>query len=326
MIKIKNVNKYFGDLQVLKDINIQIEDGEVFGLVGSSGVGKSTLLNCLIGLEKYQEGSICIDGVEVEKLSEKELRNFRRGVGMIFQNFSLVGRKTVYQNIALPMECWHVPKEEIRERVIELARLVGIEDKLSERPSALSGGQKQRVAIARALTMNPRYILCDECTSALDPKTTTSILRLLERIRREMGITIIVVTHEMAVVQQICRRMAILEKGRVSMIGDTQDMFLQRPPALMKLLGEENDIEEQEETADRARITFNAPAEGNGQKILWELGQKLQRQYLLEDMQSFDFPDGRCLEITISIDREDRETCRQCLSEYGIKYRSISEE
>ena len=317
MIEIKRVNKYFEDLQVLKDINIRIEDNEVFGIVGPSGVGKSTLLNCLIGLEKYQEGSIVIDDIRVEELSEKELRNFRRNMGMIFQNFSLVGRKTVYQNIALPMECWRIPKEEIKKRVTELAELVGIQDKLSDRPAALSGGQKQRVAIARALTLNPRYILCDECTSALDPKTTTSILKLLERIRKEMDITIIVVTHEMAVVQQICRRMAVLDGGRVSMIGDTQDMFLQRPKALMKLLGEQDEIQ----AGDGVNITFSLPVSREAKNLIWELGQRLERQYLLQNMQSYDFPDGRCLEITIGIDPEDRDACCQCLSDYGIKYR-----
>ena len=208
-------------------------------------------------------------------------------------------------------------KEEIKKRVTELAELVGIQDKLSDRPAALSGGQKQRVAIARALTMNPRYILCDECTSALDPKTTTSILKLLERIRKEMDITIIVVTHEMAVVQQICRRMAVLDGGRVSMIGDTQDMFLQRPKALMKLLGEQDEIQ----AGDGVNITFSLPVSREAKNLLWELGQRLERQYLLQNMQSYDFPDGRCLEITIGIDPEDRDACCQCLSDYGIKYR-----
>ena len=326
MIEIKQVNKYFGDLQVLRDIDIRIEDNEVFGLVGPSGAGKSTLLNCLIGLEKYQEGSIVIDEIKLEELSEQELRTFRRNMGMIFQNFSLVGRKNVYQNIALPMECWRVPEEQIRKRVTELAELVGIEDKLKERPASLSGGQKQRVAIARALTMNPRYILCDECTSALDPKTTTSILRLLERIRREMDITVVVVTHEMSVVQQICRRMAILDEGSVSLIGDTQDMFFRRPAALKKLLGEKEEDARSGDRNDGRRITFNVPSQGEGKRILWALGQKLKEEYLLQNVQSYDFPDGRCWEITVSVSREDCGACCRCLSAHGIKYRSTGGE
>ena len=211
VIEILNVNKSFKNTDVLTDVNLTIQDNEVFGLVGPSGVGKSTLLNCLIGLEKYQSGSICIDGVRLEELNELEIRKFRKNMGMIFQNFSLIGRKDIFHNISLPMECWNYSKTDIKNRVEELAELIGIQDKLKNRPSELSGGQKQRVAIARALTMNPRYLLCDECTSSLDPKSTSSILELLKSLQEQFQITIIVVTHEMAVVQNLCNKMAILE-------------------------------------------------------------------------------------------------------------------
>ena len=238
MIELVNVNKSFKNVEVLNDITFNICDNEIFGLVGQSGVGKSTLLNCLIGLESYQSGSIEIDGVKLETLSECDMRKFRKNMGMIFQNFSLIGRKDVFRNIALPMECWNYSKAEIKNRVEELAELVGMKDKLKSRPYELSGGQKQRVAIARALTMNPKYLLCDECTSALDPKSTASILELLKDLQNQFKITIIVVTHEMSVIQNLCQRMAILEKGRVSLIGGVDEIFKEKPKQLKNLLGE----------------------------------------------------------------------------------------
>lgn len=237
MIEIERVNQSFQNTQVLNNIDLTIHDNEIFGLVGPSGVGKSTLLNCLAGLEAYQSGSIRVDGVQLETLNELEMRQFRRNIGMIFQNFSLVGRKDVFRNIALPMECWNYSKAEIKSRVEELAELTGIQDKLKNRPNELSGGQKQRVAIARALSMNPKYLFCDECTSALDPKSTAAILDLLKDLQKKFNITIIVVTHEMQVVQSICSRMAILDKGQVSLTGDVQEIFEKKPDQLRKLIG-----------------------------------------------------------------------------------------
>ena len=240
MIELVGVNKSFNNIPVLKDINLTIQDNEIFGLVGPSGVGKSTLLNCLIGLEKYQTGSISIDGVRLETLNDLKMRQFRKNMGMIFQNFSLIGRKDAFHNIALPMECWNYSKTEIKERVEELAELTGIKDKLKSRPAELSGGQKQRVAIARALAMNPKYLLCDECTSALDPKSTAAILDLLKDLQEQFEITIIVVTHEMSVVQNMCKRMAILESGKISLLGEVQEIFRNKPEQLKALIGEDD--------------------------------------------------------------------------------------
>lgn len=240
MIELTGVNKSFEDEMVLRDINLSIKDNEIFGLVGPSGVGKSTLLNCLIGLETYQTGSISIDDVKLESLTDLQMRQFRKNMGMIFQNFSLIGRKDVFHNISLPMECWKYSKIEIKERVEELAELTEIQDKLKSRPSELSGGQKQRVAIARALTMNPRYLLCDECTSALDPKSTAAILDLLKDLQKHFGITIVVVTHEMSVVQNLCNRMAILDAGKVSLVGNVQEIFKNKPEQLKALIGEDD--------------------------------------------------------------------------------------
>lgn len=240
LIEIRNVNKYFGDTQVLKDINITIKDGEIFGIIGHSGAGKSTLLRCINRLEDFSSGQVLIDGTDVGKLNENDLRDLRKKLGMIFQHFSLLERRTVFENVALPMECFGYSNDQIKTRVEELLDLVGILDKKDDKPRNLSGGQKQRVAIARALTMNPKVLLCDEATSALDPKTTKSILELLRQISGKLGITIIMVTHQMEVIKQICTRTAIMDAGRVVEMGDTEEVFLKSNKAIRKLLGEEN--------------------------------------------------------------------------------------
>ena len=221
MIEIKHLHKVWDNDKtvVLKDISVTIQDGEIYALVGRSGAGKSTLLRCINGLTDYQSGSLRVDGREIKGLGEKEIRNLRRRIGMIFQQFSLLERETVYNNVALPMKCWKYPKAGIDKKVRELLDLVGLSDKAGVRPRNLSGGQKQRVAIARALTMEPNILLCDEATSALDPKTTLSILDLLKEINRKIGITIVVVTHQMEVVRKICRRACIMEHGEVAVQG-----------------------------------------------------------------------------------------------------------
>ena len=239
MIEIKEVNKFYGQNQVLTDINLKINDGEIFGIIGHSGAGKSTILRCINRLESFDSGSIYVNGQDVANLDEKSLRNLRKDLGMIFQHFSLLERKTVFENVALPMECFKYSKEEIKTRVEELLDLVGILDKKDVKPRNLSGGQKQRVAIARALTMNPSVLLCDEATSALDPKTTKSILDLLQEINQKLGITIIIVTHQMEVIKQVCTRTAIMDAGKVLEVGDTQEIFLKNNKPLRKLLGEE---------------------------------------------------------------------------------------
>lgn len=241
LIEIKNLRKVWEDdgTDVLRDINLTIEDGDIYALVGRSGAGKSTLLRCINGLTSYQEGSLTVDGCEIKDLSDKELREFRRHVGMIFQQFSLLERQTVYQNVALPMQCWKYSKEEIDKKVRELLELVGLADKMNAKPRNLSGGQKQRVAIARALTMDPKILLCDEATSALDPKTTNSILDLLMEINEKIGITIVIVTHQMEVVRRACNKACILEHGLIADEGTVRDIFIKQPQSLRRLLGEE---------------------------------------------------------------------------------------
>lgn len=315
MIAIENLSKSYGDTHVLKNINIRIEDGDIFGLVGESGVGKSTLLGCLNGLENYQAGRVMVDDVQIDKLSEKELRVFRKKMGMIFQNFSLVQRKSVFKNIAMPMECWGVPKNEIEEKVHELAELVGIEDKLNSRPAQLSGGQKQRVAIARALTMDPRYLLCDECTSALDPKMTLSILELLADIREKMGITIVMVTHEMSVVQQVCDKIAVLDQGEVALTGNVSELFMKKPIQLKKFLGMD-----QEQAYEGRNISLLLDSNRSDTPFLCDLYEKTHVPFNLVDSQFFDFRGEKRCSIVVNVSDENLDTVCRYLRGLEIDY------
>ena len=236
MIEVKGLDKKFGELQVLNDISLNVERGDVFGIVGHSGAGKSTLLRCLNGLESYNGGSVKVMGQEVCELDDHKLKELRREMGMIFQNFSLMNRKNVYENIMFPLEVWGIPKKDAEKRVLDLLDLVGLTEKKNEKIRNLSGGQKQRIGIARALALEPKILLCDEATSALDPKTTISILELLMDINKKLGVTIIVVTHQMEVVKMICNKVVILDGGRIVASGDTDSLFLAPGEELRKLI------------------------------------------------------------------------------------------
>lgn len=236
MIEVKGLGKKFGELKVLDDISLKVERGDVFGIVGHSGAGKSTLLRCLNGLEGYSEGSVKVMGQEVCELDDHKLKELRREMGMIFQNFNLMNRKNVYENVMFPLEVWGVPKKEAEKRVLDLLDLVGLAEKKKEKIRNLSGGQKQRIGIARALALEPKILLCDEATSALDPKTTISILELLMDINKKLGVTIIVVTHQMEVVKMICNKVVILDGGRIVASGDTDKLFLAPGEELRKLI------------------------------------------------------------------------------------------
>ena len=238
MINIKNLNKYYSNTKVLNNISIDIKKGEIFAIVGHSGAGKSTLLRCINGLEDYADGILLVNNKEIKNLKKDELRKFRKNIGMIFQHFSLIQRKTVFENISLPMQLWGYKKEEISKKVNDLLALVGLEEKKDAYPSQLSGGQKQRVAIARALTLNPEVLLSDEATSALDPNTTTSILNLLKEINEKLNITIVIVTHEMEVVKQIAQKALLLEHGNIIGFDDTEELFLKPDIKMKEFLGE----------------------------------------------------------------------------------------
>lgn len=230
MIKIDNLSKEFqtsnGKFEALKNINLTIEDGDIFGIIGLSGAGKSTLVRCMNLLEKPTEGNVFLDEEKLNNLSPKALREKRRKIGMIFQQFNLLNQRTALKNVCYPLEIAGVTKKEAIAKAEELLSLVGMSDKKNSYPSQLSGGQKQRVAIARALATDPRVLLCDEATSALDPDTTNSILELLKNINEKMGVTIVIITHEMSIVEKICNKMAILDSGEIVESGDVSEIFL----------------------------------------------------------------------------------------------------
>lgn len=229
IIRFRGLGKTFhtknGEVTALRGIEFDIYAGEIFGIIGMSGAGKSTLVRCINFLERPTQGTVIFDGKDMGSLRPKELRQTRRSMGMIFQQFNLLMQKTAFDNVCFPMQIAGVPKAEAHARAAELLRVVGLEERAQSYPAQLSGGQKQRVAIARALATNPKVLLCDEATSALDPTTTTSILALLKDINQRMGITIVVITHEMSVVEEICSRVAIIDDSRIAEIGKIEDIF-----------------------------------------------------------------------------------------------------
>lgn len=270
MINVTNVDKFFLTEHILKSINLEIKQGEIFGLVGHSGAGKSTLLRCINGLESYDNGSVVVMGKEVKTLKNRELREFRKDLGMIFQHFSLLERKNVYDNIALPLQVWGYDKKQIKEIVEKLLKIVHLEDKIYSKPKELSGGQKQRVAIARALALEPKILLCDEATSALDPNTTKSILALLREINETLGITIVIVTHQMEVVREVCNRVAILDAGVVVAQGEVHELFLKQPKSLKNLISEEEIL-----PPEGTNIKIYFPKEISGQSIITSMAREL---------------------------------------------------
>ena len=229
MIELRNLSKHFitsdGPVDALKHVNLTINNGDIYGIIGMSGAGKSTLVRCINMLERPTEGSVLLDGRDLGSMTKKELREVRHSVTMIFQGFNLLMQRTCLKNIMLPLQLSHVPRAKAEARARELLTLVGLPGKAGAYPAQLSGGQQQRVAIARALATDPKVLLCDEATSALDPKTTHAILELIRDINRKLGITVIVITHQMSVVQEICNRVAILENGTVVEEGEVSQVF-----------------------------------------------------------------------------------------------------
>ena len=240
MIELRNLNKTFhtqdGALTALDDINLTVQDGEIFGIIGLSGAGKSTLVRCMNLLERPTHGEVLVDGQDLMKLSPAGLREVRRNIGMIFQSYNLLEQRTVLRNVLYPLELTHEDRRTARTRAMQLLELVGLADRASAYPAQLSGGQKQRGAIARALATNPHYLLCDEATSALDPTTTDSILALLQTINRTLGVTVVVITHEMAVVDRICHRVAVIDNSRIVEMGAVDAIFANPRSAIAREL------------------------------------------------------------------------------------------
>ncbi len=263
MIELQHLTKRFaskaGTLVALEDINLTIADGDIFGIIGMSGAGKSTLVRCINMLERPDDGSVVVNGRRMQDLAPKELRLARREIAMIFQQFNLLMQRNCLKNVCFPMELAGVPKEKAEARAKELLALVGLPDKAESYPAQLSGGQKQRVAIARALATDPKVLLCDEATSALDPNTTHAILQLIQNINRELGITVVVITHQMSVVEQICRNVAILDAGRVVEQGAVSEIFSNpKTPAARRLVFPAGALQAELPTGRRVvRVAFN---------------------------------------------------------------------
>jgi len=264
MIEIKNLYKTFhtkaGDVDALKNINLTINDGDIYGIIGMSGAGKSTLVRCINMLERPTGGQVIIDGKNMELLSDKELREARRDITMIFQSFNLLMQRNCLKNVCFPMELAGVKKAEAEKRAMELLELVGLPDKAKAYPAQLSGGQQQRVAIARALATNPKVLLCDEATSALDPNTTHSILSLIRDINQKLGITVVIITHQMSVVEEVCTHVAILDRGEVAEVGTVGAVFSSPKSAAGRRLvfpNGEDDMVSDPTKEKRLRVVFN---------------------------------------------------------------------
>ena len=274
MIELRHLGKTYKtadkEIVALEDIDLSVQDGEIFGIIGVSGAGKSTLVRCINLLEKPTAGQVLIDGEDITALDRKSLLSLRRSIGMIFQGFNLLEQRSVLRNVTFPLEVSGIKRAAARDRAMELLDLVGLKDRAGSYPSQLSGGQKQRVAIARALATGPKYLLCDEATSALDPNTTRSILDLLKRINKTMGVTIIVITHEMRVINQICDRVAVLDQSRIAEEGKVSDVFLNPQSEIAKELilpvgKKDYDIH----GGRRVRLTFHS--ENSGKPLISEM-------------------------------------------------------
>lgn len=264
MIEIKNLSKTFktadSSLDALKNVSLTINDGDIYGIIGMSGAGKSTLVRCINVLERPTEGQILIDGVDMGSLSSKQLRDARRNITMIFQGFNLLMQRNCLKNICFPLELEGMKKEDAKKRALELLEIVGLPDKAKAYPAQLSGGQQQRIAIARALATNPKVLLCDEATSALDPNTTHSILNLIRDINKKLGITVIIITHQMSVVEETCNRVAILDNGTVVEQGEVSTVFAHPQSAAAKRLvfpDASDEIFAPASDEHRIRVVFN---------------------------------------------------------------------
>ena len=286
MIKIENLKKFYGATQIIDGVSLTVEKGEIFAIVGHSGAGKSTLLRCINGLEDYQGGSLKVFDKEISALKDKELRELRKDVGMIFQHFALMARKTAFENVATPLKFWGYSDSEIKKRVSELLELVGLANKAASYPGELSGGQKQRVAIARALALSPKILLSDEATSALDPNTT---LELLKQINQTLNISVVLVTHEMEVVKSIARRAVLLESGKIIGSGTIEELFLKPDEKMKEFLGEDEILPSEgvnirlffpKEVAQNSVITHMARTLNIDFNIVWGKLEKLNENVL----------------------------------------------
>ncbi|WP_103616290.1 methionine ABC transporter ATP-binding protein [Campylobacter concisus] len=313
MIKIEKLSKFYGDTQILFDINLEVKKGEIFAIVGHSGAGKSTLLRCINGLESYQGGSLKVFDQEIKNLDEMQQRILRRDVGMIFQHFALMARKNVFENVATPLKFWGYKSDETEKRVRELLNLVGLESKAKSYPSELSGGQKQRVAIARALALNPKILLSDEATSALDPNTTNQILELLEKINKELDISVVIVTHEMEVVKSIAKRAILLEGGKIIGSGSIEELFLKPDEKMKEFLGE---VEILPSTGTNIRLFF--PKEVAQNSVITHMARSLNIDFNIVWGKLEKLNDNVLGSLVINIDEKDKENVLAYIKQSGV--------
>ena len=313
MIKIEKLSKFYGDTQILYDVNLEVEKGEIFAIVGHSGAGKSTLLRCINGLESYQGGSLKVFDQEIKNLDETQQRHLRRDVGMIFQHFALMARKNVFENVATPLKFWGYKSDETEKRVRELLNLVGLESKAKSYPSELSGGQKQRVAIARALALNPKILLSDEATSALDPNTTNQILELLEKINKELDISVVIVTHEMEVVKSIAKRAILLEGGKIIGSGSIEELFLKPDEKMKEFLGE---VEILPSTGTNIRLFF--PKEVAQNSVITHMARSLNIDFNIVWGKLEKLNDNVLGSLVINIDEKDKENVLNYIKQSGV--------
>jgi len=313
VIKIENLTKFYGGTQILFDVNLEVAKGEIFAIVGHSGAGKSTLLRCINGLESYQGGSLKVFDKEIKNLDETQQRHLRRDVGMIFQHFALMARKNVFENVATPLKFWGYKSDETEKRVRELLNLVGLENKAKSYPSELSGGQKQRVAIARALALNPKILLSDEATSALDPNTTNQILELLEKINKELDISVVIVTHEMEVVKSIAKRAILLEGGKIIGSGSIEELFLKPDEKMKEFLGE---VEILPSTGTNIRLFF--PKEVAQNSVITHMARSLNIDFNIVWGKLEKLNDNVLGSLVINIDEKDKENVLNYIKQSGV--------
>ena len=313
MIKIEKLSKFYGDTQILFDVNLEVKKGEIFAIVGHSGAGKSTLLRCINGLESYQGGSLKVFDQEIKNLDETQQRDLRRDVGMIFQHFALMARKNVFENVATPLKFWGYKSDETEKRVRELLNLVGLESKANSYPSELSGGQKQRVAIARALALKPKILLSDEATSALDPNTTNQILELLEKINKELEISVVIVTHEMEVVKSIAKRAILLEGGKIIGSGSIEELFLKPDEKMKEFLGE---VEILPSTGTNIRLFF--PKEVAQNSVITHMARSLNIDFNIVWGKLEKLNDNVLGSLVINIDEKDKENVLNYIKQSGV--------
>ena len=328
MIEIRSLNKTYHtsekEIVALDDINLTVNDGEIFGIIGLSGAGKSTLVRCINLLEVPTSGQVLIDGKNLMELKRSELLKTRQQIGMIFQSFNLLQQRNVLRNVCFPLEIAGVKPQEAKERALELIKLVGLSDRLESYPSQLSGGQKQRVAIARALATNPKYLLCDEATSALDPNTTRSILALLKQINEELGVTVIIITHEMKVIDQICDRVAVIDHSHIAEVGKVSEVFTNPKSAIARELvlpRERETLENSTQGGRRLRLTFDGTTTTS--PIISQLVMDCQApvNILFADTRNFD--GGTYGQMIIELPSDERQADKVLiwLKGSGIKWK-----